>query len=103
VNRTRRSILLVSTVAAALISLEPARERAFAQDTSAERKIEVAPIVGHWVHHDESGESIVTVDGTKPGKGAVPDPVAVAKRLFKEPAASLSRMQRRAAHSQSPR
>jgi hypothetical protein len=90
VNRTRRSILFVSTAAAALLSLEPAHHRVFAQATSAERKLEVAPIVGHWTHHDEAGESIVTVDGTTSNKSAVADPAAVAKRLFKQPAAAFA-------------
>jgi hypothetical protein len=49
------------------------------------RGLDVVPIVGHWQHHSDGGESIVTVDGTKWDQKPLPDLHAIARQLFTQP------------------
>lgn len=53
-------------------------------------KLEVIPIVGHWQHDADGGESIVTVDATKWDKKPASDPRSIARQLFTPHAAEAS-------------
>ena len=77
----RIAIGLVSGIVVAVgVVLESSRVSA--QDQG----LEVVPIVGHWQHHSDGGESIVTVDATKWDRKPLADSMAIARQLFKPPA-----------------
>jgi len=57
---------------------------------SAQTGLEVIPIVGHWRHQVEGGESVVIVDATKWDKKPPSEPSASARLLFEERGAQFA-------------